>query len=225
MDNVLVSDVFASYQGEGFYVGEKHIFVRFSLCNLNCSYCDEPASRLKGKEIDIKKLANQIKRLSAKNSTNTISFTGGEPLLYYRQIKELISILGKKYRYLLETNGTLYENLKEIINLIDIISMDIKLPQYCGKKLWKEHYKFLKISKDKVYVKVVVGKDIKLKDFKKAVLLVSKICNKIPFFIQPDSSEMNNIDIKFIDRLYKIAKRYLYNVRYLPQLHKLLNIK
>ncbi|MEF3280612.1 MAG: 7-carboxy-7-deazaguanine synthase QueE [Elusimicrobiota bacterium] len=225
MNKVFISDIFASYQGEGLFVGEKHIFVRFSLCNLNCIYCDEKASKLKGSEFEIDKVISKIRKLSEKEYTNIISFTGGEPLLYSDAIKKIINSLGSNYKYLIETNGVLYKEMKKIINIVDIISMDIKLPQYCNKILWKEHYNFLQISEQKVYVKVVVGRDVKIKDFRKAVLLVSKVCNRIPFFIQPISSQSLSFDIEFFDKLYRVAREKLENIRFLPQIHKLLKIK
>ncbi|MEW6013493.1 MAG: 7-carboxy-7-deazaguanine synthase QueE, partial [Elusimicrobiota bacterium] len=112
-----IYEIFVSYQGEGLFVGQRQIFVRFSGCNLKCSYCDEQAAREKS---DLKSLdwaVKKIKELSQKHKTNKISFTGGEPLLYHYFIKNLIKKLGKKYFYILETNGTLYKNLDGIISL------------------------------------------------------------------------------------------------------------
>ena len=43
-----LSEVFSSIQGEGLYVGDRHLFVRFAGCNLNCQYCDTPDSRAVG---------------------------------------------------------------------------------------------------------------------------------------------------------------------------------
>ena len=43
MQNLLtvnIKEIFSSIQGEGPYVGEKHVFVRFCKCNLACKYCD-----------------------------------------------------------------------------------------------------------------------------------------------------------------------------------------
>ena len=36
-----IVEIFSSIQGEGLYIGERHLFIRFKDCNLNCTYCDE----------------------------------------------------------------------------------------------------------------------------------------------------------------------------------------
>jgi 7-carboxy-7-deazaguanine synthase len=222
-----VYDIFSSYQGEGLFVGQKQIFLRFSGCNLSCSYCDENASREKGNIKDLSETVTKIRKLSIKDHINVISFTGGEPLLYTDFIKKVIKDLGRDFNYLIETNGILYNNLKELIDLIDIVSMDIKFPQYSGKELWEEHTKFLRISKNKnVYVKVVAGSEIKISDFKKAVTIVSSVSSQIPFYIQPVTLNGNVLfDMDFIDKLYSIASSELGDVRFLPQIHKIIKIK
>ena len=39
-----VLEVFASVQGEGWYVGEPQVFLRLSGCPLRCRWCDTPGS-------------------------------------------------------------------------------------------------------------------------------------------------------------------------------------
>lgn len=220
-------EIFSSYQGEGLFVGEKQLFIRFFSCNLSCSYCDEPASKNKKDFIPFNTAIKKVKEELKKSNIKTISFTGGEPLLYYDIIEKIIKKLGRKYRYLIETNGTLYKNLERIIDIVDIISMDIKLPKYCSKKLWIEHENFLKIANKKnVYIKVVVDEKVKVEDFKKSIKIVESVNKNIPFFIQPITTKNNiNFNSKFFDNLYNVASIKLNNVRILPQMHKLLGIK
>ena len=49
-----VNEIFYSLQGEGFHTGRAAIFVRFSGCNLRCSFCDTDFSsyqEMMGEEI------------------------------------------------------------------------------------------------------------------------------------------------------------------------------
>src|SRR3989339_2270889 len=40
-----ISEVFSSYQGEGIFVGQPQVFIRFCGCNLRCGYCDTPENQ------------------------------------------------------------------------------------------------------------------------------------------------------------------------------------
>ena len=73
-----ITEIFSSIQGEGPYVGIKQVFVRFFGCNTKCVWCDTQKSSFK--EYSIKEAASKIRLLSA--YSHSVSFTGGEPLLY-----------------------------------------------------------------------------------------------------------------------------------------------
>lgn len=225
-----IYDIFASYQGEGLFAGQKQIFIRFKGCNLRCNYCDELSSKLS--PVNFQKISysdiKKIKMLIEHEKTNIISFTGGEPLIYSEIIKDITEIFGKNYKYLLETNGILHERFKLISKVMNIVSMDIKLPQYCDNDYFDEYKKFLKIiSVSKTYIKIVFDENVDIKDFKKAVEMISRKSKYIPLFIQPVTSKNGKIkvNLKLVDKLYGIAKNRLEDVRFLPQIHKLLGIK
>lgn len=227
-----ITEIFSSVQGEGIFVGAKQIFVRFRKCNINCSYCDE--SRLaKALEYSAEDLMLKIKRLNKKSGPHhSVSFTGGEPLLYSDFLKVPLELMKEEgLRSYLETNGTLPEKLAMVIDLVDIIAMDFKLPSSTGERaFWDEHYEFLKIaSSKKVFVKLVVTPNTTAEDIRMSVELVKSVDESIPLILQPATVTNpleNRIDNQTIMSFVKICSaNKLDDVRVIPQVHKILGIK
>ncbi|MEE8317397.1 MAG: 7-carboxy-7-deazaguanine synthase QueE [Candidatus Omnitrophota bacterium] len=223
MKKTKIIEIFSSIQGEGLYVGEEHVFVRFYGCNLGCEFCDEneKTSFLEyGPYEVIEKVISQKKK--------TVSLTGGEPLLHVDFLKEILPALKQRGLMIyLETNGTLTDNLSQVLDLIDIISMDIKLPSSTGlRAYWHEHSIFLKkaLGKD-LFVKSIVTSRTKVSDLRMAVSIVGAVDKDIPFIIQQASY---NGSIEEIDRLssfFDSAKKGLNDVRIMPQVHKILGVR
>lgn len=227
-----ITEVFSSIQGEGIFLGARQIFVRFKECNLNCSYCDEKKN-LKPKSYSLTDLMGEVKFLElSKGPHHSVSFTGGEPLLYSEFLTAFLKILKKEgLKAYLETNGTLPKELSKVVDTVDIIAMDFKLPSSTGEcPFWKEHLEFLRIaSKKRVFVKAVVTSRTKKGDIEKAVSFVKKVGKDIPLIIQPatpvgaiDSVIDKGMLVNFLDIG---VRRKLENIRVIPQIHKMLDVK
>jgi len=117
-----IVEIFKSIQGESTYAGLPCTFIRLSGCNLRCTWCDTTYSFLEGSDLTVSKIISQVETLGC----NLVEITGGEPLVQSKELLELIEVLlSKKYKILLETNGSL--TLKDFPSSVCKI-MDIKLP-------------------------------------------------------------------------------------------------
>ena len=181
-----ISEVFESVQGEGLYLGEKQIFVRFFGCNLSCRFCDTKLSGFF--EYEPQELFEEV--LLYNHDFHSISFTGGEPLLQNDFLKEVLMLTKKNgYKNYLETNGTLAGELEDTIDYLDIVAMDIKLPTSSGMgDLWGMHRRFLKIaSKKDVFLKAIVCESTKEDDLKAGLSLIKEINSSAVLVLQPNS--------------------------------------
>lgn len=225
-----ILEIFSSVQGEGCHIGERQIFIRFHGCNLKCAFCDVKANK-KGADVEIKDVFKEIDKLNADRIHNTLTLTGGEPLLHSRFLEQLLpGIIDRGLKVYLETNGTLSCELENIIDYIDIIAVDIKLPSVSkNKPYWQEHREFLKVAfKKEFFVKVVVSGSLSIEDFDEAVELMRSVSFDIPFIIQPetkpDSCQLN-IDSKLLLKLQGRALKTINHVLVIPQAHKMMGVK
>lgn len=220
-----VKEIFKSIQGEGPYVGFEQVFIRFCKCNLSCSYCDTDFFALeKTKSYTPKELVQVIENLNIGN-IHSISLTGGEPLLEFEFLKEFLPLINKKIY--LETNGTLPESLSEIIDMVDIVSMDIKLPSVTKmKESYQRHKEFIDIctkNKKEIFLKIVFDKNITDKEIDESVKLAKK--DALLIVLQPMmlNDSLNTSPVELMDVFEKFAQRYS-NVRLIPQVHKFINV-
>jgi len=237
MNKANILEIFQSIQGEGKYAGVKQVFVRFFECNMYCSWCDTPHSigdaakqHLKGasqryKEYTLEDLLQRIDALW--KNCHSVSLTGGEPLVQKSFIKELLPRLkDARRRSYLETNGVLPEALEVVIDHIDIIAMDIKLPSSTKcRPYWKEHEEFLKIAlKKDIFIKTVISKETDKEDIVRAAGLVARVDPDILFIIQPNTYDLPAVMGKCIEFQEESLKQ-LNNVRILPQVHKFMKLR
>ncbi|MBN2453666.1 MAG: 7-carboxy-7-deazaguanine synthase QueE [Candidatus Omnitrophica bacterium] len=227
-----VADIFSSIQGEGVFVGAKQIFVRFKECNLMCSFCDEPRQ---GPAVVYtpRSLMSAVNLLiQEKGPHHSVSLTGGEPLCHADFLLNFLPLLRRnRIRSYLETNGTLPEALARVIDLVDIIAMDFKLPSSTGlRAFWGEHLDFLKIaSKKKVFVKAVVTANTTNKDIEKAISIINGMGKNIPFILQPATPAREGGKEVGKERLLEFlemgTRGDLEHIQVIPQMHKLKGVK
>ena len=78
-DDLWLSEIFHSIQGEGSLAGVPSTFVRSSGCNLRCRWCDtrETSWEPRGKRVTIEKLVADVRDEGLRH----VVLTGGEPML------------------------------------------------------------------------------------------------------------------------------------------------
>lgn len=232
MGNVV--EIFASIQGEGLFCGQRQTFVRMHACNLACAYCDTSNALQDHPYTEMTAL--QVVQECEALGVSDISLTGGEPLLQAEFLSDVIitmknskrneSVPRRPFRFHLETNGTLFAQMKQIDNFVDVIAMDIKLPSATGlAPLWEKHAEFLEAcSKEKVFAKVVVAAESTQDEIITASTLIAGISPNIPMILQPISGS-NQPSGEILVRYQDTALGFLSDVRVIPQCHKILGVR
>lgn len=228
--NARILEIFQSTQGEGRYIGVPQVFVRFFECNMHCVWCDTPHSigdtTRHYKEFSLDALIGEIAKLWGKS--HSVSLTGGEPLMQSDFINTLTPVLRSlRMPVYLETNGVLPKELAQVIDGVDTIAMDIKLPSSTEcRPYWEEHEEFLKIAKPKdLFIKTVISNKTTREDVVRAADLVSRIDPDTLFILQPNFFDMKDgVVAKCVD-FQNDCLKCLPNVRIIPQMHKFLKVR
>ena len=117
-DQLPITELFYSVQGEGRFAGFPAVFVRLKFCNLGCSWCDTRFSWDKdriepGEQLTITEIADRAARLRPAAGTKPadvhVVLTGGEPMLHQAGIPRLVEAFrlhGFSF-FEIETNGTI----------------------------------------------------------------------------------------------------------------------
>ena len=230
MNKANISEVFRSVQGEGKYLGVSQVFVRFFECNMHCVWCDTPHSigdtSKRFKEYSLDELWEKISSLFT--DCHSVSLTGGEPLMQTDFIKDLLPrFKDRKMPVYLETNGIFHKELSQIVDDIDIIAMDLKLPSSTQcQSYWEEHKKFLETaSQTEVFVKTVVSSSTSFEDILKSMELVAESNPEILYILQPNFFDMNNGVINQCLQYQKQHVNRLKDIRIIPQTHKFMKLR
>jgi organic radical activating enzyme len=201
-------EVFSAIQGEGLNVGTRQIFIRFAICDLRCHFCDSahtwhapPTCQIEQTpgERDFVTHANPVsqadlltwlERQNLPGLHDSISLTGGEPLLHANFLVEFLPLVRQLtgLPIYLETGGHRPELLSRILPYLDLVGMDMKLPSVSGEERWSAHAAFLQTcynARKEVFVKIIVSDRTDIADLERAAELIAPVSPAIPVFIQP----------------------------------------
>ncbi len=244
-------EIFSAIQGEGLNVGTRQLFIRFAGCDLRCTYCDSahtwqakaqarieqtPGAR------DFQQVTNPIsetqllawvRQLDQPRLHDSISLTGGEPLLAVEFLVHFLPTLKQQTQLplYLETAGHHPQALHRVLPYLDSIGMDIKLPSVSGEAHWVAHQAFLQLCQDagkEVFCKVIISANTTQDDLTQAGELVARINPAIPLILQPITPLGTGRLTPLPTPAQVLAwqtylKTFLQEVRVIPQTHKFLN--
>ncbi len=261
-------ELFSAIQGEGANCGTRQIFLRFAFCDLRCHYCDSahtwtapdtcaieatPGQRdfeTHPNPVSLDRLLDWIDRQNQPRLHDSISITGGEPLLHAAFLKTFLPQVKQRTSLptYLETGGHRPELLDGLLDQLDAIGMDIKLPSSSGEDRWAAHEAFLRrcvaASRDgctaKVFVKTIVSATTTDDEIAQLGAMIAAIDPQIATFLQPvtpldDGLRDRNQTIRPNPYQHQLAptpqqvldwqtqlKQTLDDVRVIPQTHKML---
>jgi len=107
---MVITEIFASIQGESTWAGQPCIFVRLTGCNLRCRWCDTEYAFHGGERKSVEEVLAEVQTLSGQNGCRTklVELTGGEPMLQTEIYSLIEKLLAEEFTVLVETSGERY---------------------------------------------------------------------------------------------------------------------
>lgn len=124
MNQLRVTEIFYSLQGESRTVGLPTVFVRLTGCPLRCVYCDTAYAFTGGQKMSINEIVAEV----GTYHPGYVTVTGGEPLAQRGCLALLDALVEKGYEVSLETSGAL--DVSDV-NPKVVKVLDLKTPSSC----------------------------------------------------------------------------------------------
>lgn len=144
--DLLVTEIFYSLQGETSLIGVPFVFIRLTGCNLRCTYCDSAYAFKGGRKMSEDEVLSEVKRYQVRH----VLLTGGEPLLQRNSLKLMDRLRVEGYSVSVETHGEV--SIEEASRRARIV-MDVKTP---GSRMsrggYRANFKFLKPTDEVKFV-------------------------------------------------------------------------
>ena len=198
-----VNEIFLSIQGESSSVGLPTVFVRFTGCNLRCSYCDTKYAYHDGDDMSVCDILKKIEEFGYKR----VCLTGGEPLLQ-KDIQILINEL-YDYEVSIETNGSI--DLKDIVlGKNHRFVMDIKLESSdCYDKMKFSNFDYLSENDEIKFVvsdrkDYDIAKEVINKYYKLGKILISPVFGDIEYSNLVEWMLEDGLEARFQLQIHKI---------------------
>lgn len=220
-----VNEIFYSLQGEGVATGQPAVFIRFSGCNLKCSFCDTDFSEYQ--KMPAEEIVLHVKKMLSEETLKKphwrFVLTGGEPTLQIDAplLNKLREEFGEERVIQIETNAT---TLGEKQTLLDGCFFTASPKNGKGLDGLRKYFSANKDAENNsIEVKAVFNeKNHCLRIF--LGILEEITPSNVPLSIQPcdyQNIEINKLNIEKCIKFVKDNPRWRLSL----QTHKLLNIK
>ena len=229
-------EIFHSIQGEGKNLGQPSVFIRTSMCNLHCIWCDTDYTwnwektrfkhnndtkpgykKFKMEEMIHEATPDEIKEIVEATNCKNIVLTGGEPMLQQEELTVLMETLNEKpgYFFEVETNGTIVPN-ETFDSLIHQYNVSPKLSNSNNPKKLREKPEALNFFANSVKsnFKFVISEE---KDLDEVLDLIEKYAiEHNAVYLMPEGINVKELNTRQ-HWLVEVCKKY--NFRYTDRLH------
>jgi 7-carboxy-7-deazaguanine synthase len=118
---LLIHEIYRSVQGESTFAGLPCVFVRLSVCDARCVWCDTPHAFTQGTARPPAEILQQVQSYHCP----LVEITGGEPLLQEEVFGLMVELADQGITVLVETSGA--HDVNRVDPRVHII-MDLKCP-------------------------------------------------------------------------------------------------
>jgi 7-carboxy-7-deazaguanine synthase len=122
-DEMFITEIFKSIQGEGTRAGLPCVFVRLTGCNLRCTWCDTAYAFHGGKKMSVDEVMARVGELAgAEKIVPLVELTGGEPLLQEEIYPLAERLVAAGYTVMIETSGEKFVGRlpRDVIKIVDV---------------------------------------------------------------------------------------------------------
>lgn len=206
MNQLRVTEIFYSLQGESLTVGLPTVFVRLTGCPLRCVYCDTAYAFTGGRKMSIAEILDDV----GSYHPRYVTVTGGEPLAQRGCLTLLDALIENGYEVSLETSGAL--DVSEV-NPRVVKVLDLKTPS--SGEASKNLYRNLDFLDRKDQLKFVIMNEQDY-EWAKAIMEEYRLSDRCEVLFSPATGAQNPTELA-----EKILRDRL-PVRFQIQLHKIL---
>ncbi|HDV5708941.1 TPA: 7-carboxy-7-deazaguanine synthase QueE [Legionella pneumophila] len=205
-EQLRITEIFHSLQGESVTVGLPTVFVRLTGCPLRCQYCDTAYAFSGGEVVEIDDILNKV----ASYQCQHVCVTGGEPLAQPGCIPLLSKLCDAGYSVSLETSGA--RDIASVDQRVMIV-MDLKTPD--SREADKNLLSNLSFLKPTDQIKFVL---CSRNDYEWACSTLSEyqLAERVQLLFSPSWNQLNPTDLANWIIQDKLP------VRFQLQLHKIL---